>query len=103
MHEKSADPRVRFETMYWIDCTVCGPDADPPPPRYSTEAELWTTLLGCQRLRMDQARRWTHLVGPLAERRYVRATLGFEWWDGAVGRSREDRRRISDLGDAPHF
>jgi hypothetical protein len=46
MHEESADPRVRFETMYWIDCTVCGPDADPPPPRYSTEAGLWTTLLG---------------------------------------------------------
>jgi hypothetical protein len=37
---------VRTETRYWIDCTVCGPDADPPVPRFNSERELWQYLFG---------------------------------------------------------
>ncbi len=45
MPEVHRDPRVRSETTYWIECTICGPDADPPPPRYWSEDDLWASLL----------------------------------------------------------
>lgn len=45
MSDEWRDPRVRSETSYWIDCTVCGPQTDPPPPKYASDAELWQALL----------------------------------------------------------
>jgi hypothetical protein len=43
--EDEGDPRVRRETYCWIDCTICGPDREPAPPRFSSEIELWAHLL----------------------------------------------------------
>lgn len=46
MSDARRDPRVRSQTTYWIDCTVCGSHADrPPPPRYASEAEMWHAML----------------------------------------------------------
>ncbi len=45
MESDTRDPRVRLEIAYWIDCSVCGPDADPPAPRFTSEADLWHELL----------------------------------------------------------
>ena len=27
-------------TVYWMECTVCGPDVDTPPPRFDDPATL---------------------------------------------------------------
>lgn len=45
MEPEPQDPRVMSETHYWIDCSVCGPAAEPPAPRFTSEAELWRQLL----------------------------------------------------------
>ena len=42
---ESRDHRVRSETTFWIDCSACGPDAAPAPPRFRSENELWDALL----------------------------------------------------------
>jgi hypothetical protein len=39
------DPRVQAETLYWIGCTVCGPDGEIAPPRFTSEIEMWNELL----------------------------------------------------------
>lgn len=45
MRNDNRDPRVRSKTRYWLDCTICGPDAEPTPPRFPSEAALWRNLL----------------------------------------------------------
>ena len=45
MHNDGTDPRIRSATSYWIECTVCGPDAETKPPRFPTETALWVNFL----------------------------------------------------------
>jgi len=45
MGQDSGDPLVGRETVYWIDCSVCGPDDGATPPTFASETELWAALL----------------------------------------------------------
>ena len=38
------DPRIGVRTVYWIECTVCGPDGD--ALERASEGALWAELLG---------------------------------------------------------
>jgi hypothetical protein len=39
------DPRVQRESFFWIECTICGPDSEPTPPRFTSEIALWDRLM----------------------------------------------------------
>jgi hypothetical protein len=45
MEPRVRDARVRTQTLYWVDCTVCGADGPVPAPRFTSEAELWKSLI----------------------------------------------------------
>jgi hypothetical protein len=30
--------------VYWFECTACGPEAEPPPPRFNSPQQLWHDL-----------------------------------------------------------
>ena len=39
------DSRLQSGEVFWIECTVCGPNGAMDTPRFSSEQALWSSLL----------------------------------------------------------
>jgi len=58
VESESRDPRVRSETLYWIDCSACNAADGLRAPRFRSEEDLWHALLTADRgwIRLDDGR-----------------------------------------------